>query len=368
MEKKLQELLQIALSQPENEDAKDAYIEAMTSALAKDSDVAGTVTSAIKGVSIDHATCIRDLIESDKGDAKRRAELFKAIKNDDLLKGEKKSPEAFRFLCVLLASAIGSKAVLDNLLPFIVSSLVPKDWDGEIHTSEKKCRDFEEFFLLELPAKAVMPDWKAMKVKASIANKLMVWLEAYLPKDVSNEDLLAAAKGITRWINIGKPYISGKLEKEEWEATRPARKTEELIALAEHYKKTDEALDKLHEENKGLKKDVQALHRQIEEQQGIIREMNASAAAQQKALEAAKQTETEYQHKLQESQNLNVSLETFRKDAEASLLQDIANALRAEYQDFMASIDDEMDIELGEIYREKLKSIFRILEGKGIKV
>jgi len=51
------------------------------------------------------------------------------------------------------------------------------------------------------------------------------------------EDLLAASEDIVRRINIGKPYISGKLQSEEWVARSPARKTDELIALAKHYKK-----------------------------------------------------------------------------------------------------------------------------------
>ena len=79
MKKKLQELLQDALSQPENEEKKDAYIEAVTFALMKDSDVASVVSCAIKGVSIDHATCIRDLIESDKGSNPKKAVVFKTI-------------------------------------------------------------------------------------------------------------------------------------------------------------------------------------------------------------------------------------------------------------------------------------------------
>ena len=74
----------------------------------------------------------------------------------------------------------------------------------------------------------------------------------------------------------------------------------------------------------------------------------------------------ELERKLNESMALNRSLERYRVESEKDLLRDIGNALRAEYEDFRDSIRDEMDLQLGEIYREKLKSIFRILEGKGI--
>ena len=55
-----------------------------------------------------------------------------------------------------------------------------------------------------------------------------------------------------------------------------------------------------------------------------------------------------------------------KKNDESALLQDIANELKAEYQDFVESESDEMDLVLGEIYREKLRNIFKILDKKGI--
>lgn len=62
------------------------------------------------------------------------------------------------------------------------------------------------------------------------------------------------------------------------------------------------------------------------------------------------------------------------EDSVNSYIQsEIANGLSAagrdlwaEYSDFMSSINDPMDLTLGEIYREKIKAIFRILERNGI--
>lgn len=42
-------------------------------------------------------------------------------------------------------------------------------------------------------------------------------------------------------------------------------------------------------------------------------------------------------------------------------------ALKSEYADFMDSIHDPMDPELGEIYRDKLVNIFRILKQEGVE-
>ena len=58
----------------------------------------------------------------------------------------------------------------------------------------------------------------------------------------------------------------------------------------------------------------------------------------------------------------------YREDSEKALLEEIARSLNAEYSDFIESLDMPMNEMLGEIYREKLKQVFKILKQKGIKV
>ena len=54
------------------------------------------------------------------------------------------------------------------------------------------------------------------------------------------------------------------------------------------------------------------------------------------------------------------------KNGYQTCANDIARDLWACFDDFMDSIDDPMDEELGEIYREKLKGIFKALEKRGV--
>lgn len=56
------------------------------------------------------------------------------------------------------------------------------------------------------------------------------------------------------------------------------------------------------------------------------------------------------------------------KQIENDVRSEIAEALRAEFDDFIASENDEMDVELGEIYRVKLQNIRKILNRKGVKL
>ena len=69
-----------------------------------------------------------------------------------------------------------------------------------------------------------------------------------------------------------------------------------------------------------------------------------------------------------ERKALNEAFDALKKNDEGALLRDIANDLKAEYRDFIDSENDTMDVQLGEIYREKIKNIFKILEKKGVKV
>ena len=65
---------------------------------------------------------------------------------------------------------------------------------------------------------------------------------------------------------------------------------------------------------------------------------------------------------------LNDAQIQYREDSKAALLNDVARSLRAEYGDFAETQNVPMNETLGEIYREKLKQIFKILDQKGIKM
>lgn len=367
MDKALTELMNAALNTPESEDAREAYIECLNEKLAVEPIDQSVITTAVNGVTIDHATCVRDQIES--ADKKHVEAVLKALKNNKELKSAK-TINAFRFACVLLASVIGNKDLRDAMLPFVFIILTPSGELDKIYCSKVQGIALKEYYLMELPAVSEYPKWKSIKCKAKTALRFIAFIESFLQQDTNTEDkeLMLRMQVLKRWAQSDKLYLEEKLEKEEWEASRPARKTDELIALAEHYKKTDEALDNLHEENKALKKEIWELREVLSNGNSEISKLSGIITAQQYEIEAAKKSASEYKNKLNESVSLASSLETYREDSESAMLQDIGNALRAEYEDFIASVNDDMDIELGEIYREKLKSIFRILEGKGIKV
>ena len=71
---------------------------------------------------------------------------------------------------------------------------------------------------------------------------------------------------------------------------------------------------------------------------------------------------------LEQYKNLVQAQKQYREDSHTSFCEDVAKALRPEYEDFLESKDLPMNDMLGEIYREKLIKIMKILHQKGINI
>lgn len=68
-----------------------------------------------------------------------------------------------------------------------------------------------------------------------------------------------------------------------------------------------------------------------------------------------------------EVQDLISAIESLHDNDKMAMLQDIANDLSAIKSDFQDSVNYDMSLILGEIYRQKIKDIFDILEKHGVK-
>lgn len=68
-----------------------------------------------------------------------------------------------------------------------------------------------------------------------------------------------------------------------------------------------------------------------------------------------------------EVQDLISAIESLHDNDKMAMLQNIADDLSAIKSDFQDSVNYEMTVILGEIYRQKIKDIFDILEKHGVK-
>ena len=72
--------------------------------------------------------------------------------------------------------------------------------------------------------------------------------------------------------------------------------------------------------------------------------------------------------KEQEYKNLIAAQKEYRKECISSLKSEIAENLKPEFDDFFESLDFPISDILGEIYKEKLLKIAKILSNYGIDV
>lgn len=68
----------------------------------------------------------------------------------------------------------------------------------------------------------------------------------------------------------------------------------------------------------------------------------------------------------EEVQNLIDSIESFHENDKIAMLKSITDDLSAIKADFEESVNDEMTIILGEVYRQKIIDIFEILKKHGV--
>ena len=76
----------------------------------------------------------------------------------------------------------------------------------------------------------------------------------------------------------------------------------------------------------------------------------------------------ELEAKLKDSENVISIYGKDKSSSQSELLKNISQQLMEEYQDFQESLDMEMCIEIGEVYREKIDTIFKILSKNGIQM
>lgn len=154
----------------------------------------------------------------------------------------------------------------------------------------------------------------------------------------------------------------------EKKTKKTKKKSEELKGLAEYFEKLELVAEENAKELQDKESKIDELNKQIVSKDGEIDDLHMELMKLKAELKDKSRSSDELTKKLEESMEMNLSFETIKASREENLKKDIANSLRNIYEDYINSINETMDIELGEIYREKIGEIFQILEKDGVKV
>ena len=357
--KDVEKALTEALQAPENTDLQAKYCDAVAEYLKENKSSDEILSIVIRGIDIDRAANYYDYLESASWNDLQS--LMKQIRQSKEIK-ESKDDHAIKFLAGMLSMALMKAGNMENQCGNIITMIVA------VITSEKKPLSVEiygpilqDYVVEDLNPKVVFPQWKSIKASEDVCQQFSeILLNATNCEHVENY------KSIRQWANRGLLYAEEKIKKRKIEEKIPKSRISDLTAIVEHYKAVEKQLRdsvyeiaKMQDEITGLQQQIGALQGEKRDLEGQIRALAEKVNAKQQQLDKAEK-------EVGERAAINEAFGALKKNDESAMLQDIANELKAEYQDFIASVSDPMDEDLGEIYREKLKNIFKILSKKGI--
>lgn len=356
------------IESPEDDSKYQEFINDYTLLLDEVKINSDTANIAIDAVTLDQGVNFLDTFAA--LDKKQVQDAWKTIRNCEEFKNNA-DYGAFKLMCSFAASALGgdinTASILGNILTAVVNSIKLPNQEEIDAVAYEIVREF----LLEMLSKDVkLPEWKSVKMTPE--NTLLFC--AIMEKTMELKSVQEAGNGIQvtfnvkKWISTGKQYAEEIKVLKEKEKNKPPKKSTELLALVEHFKTLEEELDKSIYEVTKLTLQVRSLQDELNKSEALGREKDNKIKKMEVEIEELKSKVSQANQEVDERKKLNDAQVQYREDSQASLLQDIARALKPEYGDYAETKDAVMNEMLGEIYREKLKQIFKILEQKGIKV
>ena len=366
--KTLEEELEQVLGCPNDSEKTKAYIDHFVALLEEKKITEDTANLAIKGFDVDLGANMLDAFSSLKKE--NVPDAWKAFRG---CKEFKKNTEnkATKMVCAFAGSALSGEAnatfVVGNILTAVVSTI--KGSKNEENGSEG-LKIVLEYLLSTISKGAGLPEWKAIQMTPEYALEFcdIVSNSINLLKTEEREEKVPSVIEIEIWISKLKHQAGEAKELKDREKEKTPKKSEELAKLVEHFSALEQKLDsamvtnaKLSTENHNYQDEICKLKENARELERKINDMESENSRLNIALQEAKL-------EVDERKKLNIAQVQYREDTQESLLKDIARALKAEYGDYVETKDQPMDEMLGEIYREKLNHVFRILEQKGVKV
>lgn len=355
------------LDNKENDEMKNAYIDALDNYLKDNAIKSEVVDIVIKGIDADNGITLADKIE--ELSSKKAEETWKEIKASKALE-KNVDMNGFKFMCTLISDAFIGGENAKSYLAKVFSSAVKLSGTKEGEVKAEAVRILREFAVESILDDTVLPAWEEIKCTPIIKENICRLFEAVIELKSFEEDKSNFARGhiVKKWVADGRKLAEEERNKKEEEKNSIPRKSSELTKLAEHFSNLEQKCYEATIEVQRLNRERENLMQRISDNEDEIRKLKKRIGKQTDIIEE-KQNEVERLDKeVSAATQMNMDQVTYQENSENDLLDSIARSLRMEYQDYIESASDDMDIELGEIYREKIANIFKILEQKGIKV
>ena len=361
--KDLKAILDAAIKNQDDDAARNQYCNAIMERLeAKkipDEEVLGAV---IRGVDIDRAANFFDYLDQvQKGDIQS---LWRRIRDSKEIK-DNSNNNAVKFLSALLLQSLtrlgNTEAICSGVMTALMHVLKNenKQIPGKIYEPI-----ILDYLIMDIPPKGALLRWEEIKAPGEVSRDFAEIILAITADEEKQEEYKVARN----WASSGIRYAEKKLRTEKIEARIPKSHINELMALVQHYQSVEEQVRKAEYRIEDLGDEIQKLQGQIAELNQSKHSLEEEIKRLESTIEAKQGMLSRAEREVDERKAINDAFNTKKKMDEAALLSDIANELKTIHKDFVESASDPMDGVLGEIYREQIRNIFKILKNKGIEV
>lgn len=357
----IKKILEETTKNSENDELIKKYTELISAYLSENKLNDELVSLVVNRIDIDRASNLFDYLESLTQKDVQNA--WKQIRDNKTV-AENVDNNGLKLIAGLLSLAVMKVGNIECLTETIITKLTSMIEDEKKPiTKESYSSVLSDFFVEDIVSLDELPNWDALKLPGNVNKRFALALSQIVEEKTDAKYMI-----IRRWASSGVRYANEQIEKEVIEAKIPKSKISDLQALVDHYTKVEMQLKESVYEIAKLEKDIKGL-------QDEIGQLNLEKRSLEREIIDLKGNVVEHQEMIKEKEieiaerkKFNEAADALKKNDEEGLLRDIANELKAEFSDFKDSENDAMDEQLGEIYREKLRNIFKILAKKGIRM
>lgn len=362
IEEQLDELMRCIHEKPDNQDYIEKYCSMIENNLKTKEQEQVVLSAIVKGIELGTGEIYLSYLQ-ELNIAGLRAAL-KSMKNNEAVK-ENLNGNGLKLISHIFCQSILNTEKLANMRKdYLLFQLEMIENSKNILEEEAYNSVLVNYFVKKFPESFTFPEWNSLKLPLDESRQ---FIDSIL-KAVEKAEKIKSVFSVERWMKQSQKRVLDDLYTEKIEGKLPESKLDDIRMLLEHYTDVELQLknfayeiDRLEQEKDRLNGEITNLNGVNNELKFKIYSMENEMKKLQEQLEAAKAETAEHQ-------KINDAFAALKKNDEEAIFKDIADELKAEYEDFMESVDDDVDIVLGEIYREKIRSIFKILKRKGIEV
>lgn len=355
----IEKIKQAAINKLDDTALHNQYVDAVLDYLEKNGVTDKILSVIISGIDIDYAANFYEFLDSKKESELQN--IWKQIKRNDEIK--KNGKNALAFITGLLTQSLTQNGAITNLKGGIIEFIVSMITMPGQPIVKKIYGNIIREFLLEDVDYPLLPEWEKLKIDSEKGRSF-----AEIIKNTVEDDDTGKYRNVKRWAEHGIEYEEGQIKKKKIEAKIPESKIHALEDIIKHYKNVEKIIHDNAYEIARLEDTIDILNKDISDLSRERQELQEKIVVLKKDVMSAQETIKKAQEEINERKAANDAFTTIKQNDIGSLLSDIAESLKPEYRDFSDSIKDKMDVNLGEIYREKIRNIFKILNSKGIRM